>query len=74
MLQGGKLEATEMKELRVTRRAILESAAVAGCASIVGGDAMAREPETMSRFWLGEDGALREDKRSLTAWGAPSAL
>ena len=33
----------------------------------------AREPETMARFWLGEDGALREDKRSLTAWGATGA-
>lgn len=28
----------------------------------------AREPGTLSRFWLGEDGLLREDKRSLSQW------
>jgi hypothetical protein len=33
----------------------------------------AREPGTMTRFWLAEGGALREDKRSLEAWGAASA-
>jgi hypothetical protein len=28
----------------------------------------AREPGTLSRFWLGEDGLLKEDKRSLSQW------
>lgn len=28
----------------------------------------AREPGTLSRFWLGEDGLLREDKRSISHW------
>ncbi|MCK6586182.1 MAG: DUF4123 domain-containing protein [Polyangiaceae bacterium] len=30
--------------------------------------AEAREPETLSRFWVGEDGLLREDKRSISHW------
>lgn len=35
-----------MNETRVTRRTILECAASVGCASVIGGKAMAREPET----------------------------
>lgn len=34
----------------------------------------AREPGTLSRFWLGEDGLLREDKRSLAEWEPAKSL